>query len=324
MNAYRESMLHIFRKYLEMDRANDDSKFFSYDVVEKIQSSDLMFLHAEYLACDLREIINKYHAWTTRLTAWATWNDLLKKISEGDEKSWEIRNEFLQPIVFFCLHQPSSFKDLLIKYCTIAFHFGNMNRFPSYKDQLVEDNEIFKRLLKNHPEPYKYFLTRSQTLKQLREKSLQWSYRSELLDEIGNLDNEAYEVQSKGWRNHAAHYIPPRLTYGVTRTVTRQVNFQENLVTLDNGTAHIVINKDRKQISYGFGGTTPLDSEKIYEANLQQHSHVQKVLLTIHKVLDEIIATSLAKKLDRLNLTSDLAQFSDSAPVGKEFGAKSV
>lgn len=322
MNAYRESMLHIFKKYLETERANDDSKFFSYDIVEKVESSNLMFPHAEYLACDLREIINEYHAWTMCLTAWAAWNDLLKKISEDDEKSWEIRSEFLEPVVFFCLHQPSSFKDLLIKYCTIAFHLGNMNRFPAYKDQLLEDDAIFKRLQKNHPEPYKYFLTRALALKQLRKKSLEWSYGQELLDAISNLDDETYEFQTKGWRNHAAHYIPPRLTCGHTRTVTRQVSFHEAILDKGNGTAHIVVDKSRKRISYGFGGTLPLDSETTYQANLLQHSHAQTALLLVHKILDEIIAISLAKKLDRLNLTSNVAQFSDSAPIGEEFGAK--
>jgi hypothetical protein len=322
MNAYRESMLAIFKKYLETKKLDDESEFFSYEIIEKIKSAKLMPLHSEYLASDFMEIINHYHDWTMRLLSWSAWNDLLKEYCEDEEKAWEIRSEFLEPTVFFCLHQPSSFKDLLIKYCTIAFHFGNLNRFSDYKDELVEDDEIVKRLQRNHPQPYKFYLSREKAEKQLREISSNWSVSSKLFDAIQMLDNKNYEMYSQGWRNHAAHYIPPRLSFGDTRTVTRSVQFRESWIKNDDDTLHISVDKNRKQISYGFGYTPPLDSQKIFEANSQQKKYAQQALNMVHDLLNEIVSISLMEKLDRLDATSLSAQFTESSPLGEEFGAK--
>jgi hypothetical protein len=296
MNEYRESMLSVFKKYLETKKQDDQSRFFSYDIIDKINSAKLFPLHSEYLASDFMEIINSYHDWTIRLMSWAAWNDVLQDFHNNETKAWEIRNEFLEPIMYFCLHQPSSFKDLLIKYCTIAFHLGNLNFDREYKDELDEDIEVFRRLQKNHAEPYNYFLSRSDSEKQLKRISSPWTIGHRVLEVLAKLDNRIYKVQSQNWRNHAAHYIPPRFHFGDTRTVKRQVVFFRSFIDQHDGTFLEHQDTTRKQIAYGFGGTPPLEINRVFEANFQQHAVAHEILALIHDLLNEIISINLAKK----------------------------
>jgi hypothetical protein len=295
MNEYREPMLNVFKKYLETREQDDQSRFFSYDIIEKIKSTNLFPLHSEYLASDFMEIINSYHNWTIRLMSWAAWNDVLQDFHDDETKAWEIRNEFLDPIVYLCLHQPSSFKDVLIKYCTIAFHLANSNFYGEYKDNLDEDTEVFRRLQKNHAEPYNYFLSRSDAEKQLKRISLSWPIGNRIVEALAKLDSKTYKEQSQSWRNHAAHYIPPRLHFGYTRPVTRQVGFFKSLIDQLDGTFLIHEDKTRKQIAYGFGGTPPLEINRVFEANFQQHAVAHEILALIHDLLNEIISINLAK-----------------------------
>lgn len=288
-------MLSVFKKYLETREQDDQSRFFSYDIIEKVNSTNLFPLHSEYLTSDFTEILNSYHEWTIRLTSWAAWNKLLQDFQDDETKAWEIRNEFLEPIVYFCLHQPSSFKDLLIKYCTIAFHLGNLNFDREYKDDLDEDIEVFRRLQKNHPEPYNYFLSRSDAEKQLKRISLSWPIGARILEALSKLDSKAYKEQSQNWRNHAAHYIPPRLHFGYTRTVTRKVDFFRAYVDQSNDSFLVQEDKTRKQIAYSFGGTPPLEMSQVFGANFQQHAIAHEILTLIHDALNEIITINLAK-----------------------------
>jgi hypothetical protein len=320
MNAYRESMLSIFRDFLELKPPDDQALFFSYDIIDKVKSTKLFPSRAEYLAYDLMEIINCYHDWTIRLQSWRTWNQILKGYSDNEKKAWEIRHEFLEPTAFFCLHQPASFKDLLIKYCTMSFHFGNLERNPEYKDELEEDKEIFRRLQNNHSQPYDYFLSRSKAIDQLVKLSGSWAMAKKILDDLTELDSKTYKDKSKNWRNSSAHYIAPRLQFGDVRPVTRYVSFHEQLVYQPDGTVSISEDKTRKQIFYGFGGTGPLNLEEIYEINTKQNKIVYGIISSIHELLDEIISFDMMKRKNSCEVSSHITLPTGFAASRNEFG----
>jgi hypothetical protein len=320
MNEYKALMLDAFNKYLKAEQSGHATPLFSYDIVESVRSADLRPFDAEHLASDFCDVINQYHAWSLRLNSWAKWNGILKGYQNQDQQAWMIRSSFLEPVAFFCLHQPASFKDLLIKYCTMAFHLANLSRDPFYPDELAEDNEIFKRLQKNDANAHKYFLSRRAALKQLEEISSKWAIGAQIIQLISDLDDADYGDKSQGWRNHSAHYIAPRLHFGGTRPVKRQVHFAESWIKQGDGTISISEDRNKKAISYSFGHTEPLNAEAIYQANAQQLKCAELALIAVHELLNDIVASTTA---NNHTLSEDMAvcTFEESTPLGREFGA---
>jgi hypothetical protein len=288
LRAAREEYWH------HLDLHDSNEPYFSYQSVDDIQALNLRMLDGELLTSDFRDIINAINAWRHRLDSWFAWNQVIVNLEE--DHAWNIRFEFTEPLAYFCMNQPSSFRDLLTKFATMAIHLGNLNYEANYKDELLEDKQIFKRLQKGHAKPYECFLTRDSAESQFRNISNGWQSASRVIELIECLDNDTYKERTKGWRNKSAHYIAPRFDFGYTQLVTRSVGFKEALSSPANVSNEKKSGLSEMQISYGFGGTEALSVAEAHRANREQYDIGYCALRACEQIFLEMSRRKAASK----------------------------
>lgn len=270
----------------ELDGLDDVSPYFSYALVSEIQTWALSAMGGEMLSSNFNELINALNAWNHRLRSWAAWNRVLIGISDEHDR-WDTRSEFVEPLAHFCLHQPSASKDRLVRFATQAVHVGNMRVDPAYKDELVEDEMVFKRLRQSHPKPHAVFLSREKAQAQLQKLATSWPSAGVLMNMVSQLDTEDYRDRTGDWRNRAAHSIPLHFEFGEVERVTRWVEFR---TTFEKGPSGFDFKKDRskKGVSYAFGGFEPLSLEQTMQANRTQFELAEKAMRACEVLLREL------------------------------------
>lgn len=284
---YRALLSDAYQKHwLELDQETSGVPFFSYDTARKVMSWSLPLLGDQLLGSNFNELIIVINAWNHRLRSWAAWNRILASI--GDEKDrWDVRSEFVEPLVFFCLHQPASARDRLIRFATQVVHVGNMHLIAGYRDELREDARVFKRLQQNHEFPHAVFLRRDEAEAQFRERSGEWAAAGALLADVLQLDAEDYRDATGDWLNRAAHGIPQHFEFGEVERVTPEVRFARAKVDVPGG---VEFKKDRtrKSVSYVFGGYDALKLDDVLKANQLQFDVAMRAVGACEKLLCEV------------------------------------
>jgi hypothetical protein len=294
VNNYRNRLRNAHDQYwIYLDQQQDLGPYFSYELAEAMRDWKLRLFDAQLLSADFLEIINLLNAWKHRLSSWLAWNQVLTSFN-NDDFAWEVRREFVEPLAYYCMHQPSSFRDALTKFATIAVHIGNINCDTTYKDELLEDREIFKRLQQEKARPYEYFLSRQKSEAQLHEKSSNWKSAISLIRFLTSLDSEVYKDSTKGWRNKSAHYIAPRFDFGDTQFVKRYVDFHEEVTSPADGGVSFFQDRSKMAVAYGFGATPSLPLSEVYFLNLQQYDSARKAMHTCEQLLQEIYDRKLS------------------------------
>jgi hypothetical protein len=284
---YRSLLSDAFQKHwLELDQEASVVPFFSYDSVREVMSWSLPLLGDQLLASNFNELINAINAWNHRLRSWAAWNRVLTSFSVEKDR-WDVRSEFVEPLVFFCLHQPASTRDRLIRFATQVVHVGNMRLIAGYRDELREDARVFKRLQQNHKFPHAVFLRRDEAEAQFREKSGEWRAAAALLADVLQLDAKDYRDATGDWRNRAAHGIPQHFEFGEVERVTREVAFARTKVDVDGG-VEFKEDRTRKSVSYVFGGYDALKLDDVLKANQSQFEVAMRAVGACEKLLHEV------------------------------------
>lgn len=88
---------------------------------------------------------------------------------------------------------------------------------------------------------------------------------------LREIDDDVYRRTTFDYRNRAAHAIAPRLALGHVGVVTRHVVQATELAAQADGSYLQVPVPGKMVVSYGFGGTPPLDMEAARVANLEQY-----------------------------------------------------
>src|SRR5437899_1224049 len=108
----KQCLERAYRKFLDERESTDLTPWFplSYDVA---RAAATVKWHAPFselmVSGDLQETMNLLNSWRRRLRDWHIWLKVLKDYD--DDASWFMRDHFLEPIVFFCMLQPSSTRD---------------------------------------------------------------------------------------------------------------------------------------------------------------------------------------------------------------------
>jgi hypothetical protein len=113
-------------------------------------------------------------------------------------------------------------------------------------------------------------LTRRQKEARLRSIANKWPEGKALLAAICRMDNDAYKDATSNYRNLSSHTIGPRLGLGTTRTVTRTVQQATRLEQGSDGFFRQVLIPGKMCVTYGFGGTLPLDLDAVLIENERQ------------------------------------------------------
>lgn len=248
---------------------------FSYESCERVEKGNWRLLAGLGVASDLRLAINHLNAWRVRLHEWAAWLKVLE--SHEEQTALELQFHFLDHLMFFCMFQPSGFRDALAQVATQAVHQGNLSTGRTERDELEQDS------LKPG-----WHLKRKQVEAQLKHLCELWTQGQAFINSLSALNSEDYRHLTRNYRNRASHAIPPRFGWGEVGFVTRSIEPWTEFVEQSDGTVQIV-ETEHKSVCYSLGGTPPLELEEMYRANLREHDLASRALEAYCTLLDEIL-----------------------------------
>lgn len=235
---------------------------------------------------ELRESINELNAWLGHLENLKVWEEVLTGYNEED--AWSLRLHFVEPLVRYCMLQPSSTRDRLGKVATNGVHQANLCVDADYKDFLDQDE------LKPGQ-----FLSRKKLETQLVRLVKRWAVGDQLMAALQSLDSEAHRQKTFDYRNEASHFIAPRVEFGEVQFVTRRREPFPELVKQPDGTARLIEHPERKCVAYGFGGIRPLTLAEIIETNLQEYDFAVAALGAYSNLLREAVPLIAARQKAR-------------------------
>jgi len=234
---------------------------------------------------ELREITNNLNHWHGSLRRWQAWNTVIQLY--GADEAWELRREFLEARAHHCLLTPSSIRDTLTFVVTNSMHQVRLMASKGYRDYLEGDPENPSE----KPKP----LNRRQKEKRLARLISIWPDAPEFMASLRKINDEAYRNVTSDYRNQNTHSIGPRLGIGITRTVIRSVAQATMMSKQPDGTYMPTLVPGKMSVSYGLGGTEPLDMEKARAANLDQYRRARECY-TKYRVLLAVGLTSMSPR----------------------------
>jgi len=214
-----------------------------------------------------REIIGSLNVFAEHIGTISIWDMVIDKYNEEDQ--FELRHEFMQLPMYFCLNQPKAIKDRIIYCATHLCHQANLAmNDKKYNDDLPSDYKI--------------------GLKELQKRISKWESGKELISALSKLSSTEFKQATRNYRDMAHHRIPPALEYGLTNFVTR-MGYRENsieYITIENG----ISAKKRlltKGISYAFGGTEPLKSTEMLPILKSEHENARNAFYAYWQMMAE-------------------------------------
>lgn len=277
----RSAITNFLDRYEDATALQPDPMPLPYDPVPSIQTAAWsLFIAEEMVAGELRELTNLLNQWMGALRRWHAWNDVLDGLP--DEVRWGIEWEFVEPLAFMCMFQPSAARDRFIFVATNALHQIRLARDPAAKDELLGD-----------PKPPKYqksYPSRRKKEEQLKAMAEDSSTGATFMLALATLDDNAYQELTFDFRNRASHAIAPRFSVGITSVVVRDCMQRTELEKQPDGTFKDVRVPDKMMTSYSFGGTLPLGMRDAWQVNLAQFEACKRCFAAYVEVLREATA----------------------------------
>lgn len=239
-------------------------------------------LFADFLVDgELRELTNTLNEWRGALRRWYVWLSVLDGFSAED--AWDLQWEFVESTAFQCLFYPSAARDRFTFVATNALHQVRMASDAAYPDRLISDPKPGK-------EDKPGFQPRSKSESQLEEIASPLEGGAAFVAAVRALDEDDYLELTKNFRNLASHAIAPRLTVGHTNMVVRRVVPATTLVQQANGTYKDEPVPGKQHVSYGFGGTEPLQMREVFAGNLAEFQKAADCFNAYVNVLNKALA----------------------------------
>lgn len=215
---------------------------------------------------EIQETINSVNAWGMRLHDWGAWNLVVNSYETDDEKL-EVLNQFVEPVAFFCMLQPSSLADRLMVVSETLLHQANLHVFPDERDRLDQDDLKQGKTLR-----------RSDRRKQLNRLGKHWAKFGAFRDALGAMDGLNYQKVTRNFRDLSIHSFAPRLMIGQVVRATRSIVPWQEMVAQPDGTYLSVDHPTQKAVQYAMQAMEPLPLDVTHSANLAEY---QKALTTM-------------------------------------------
>ena len=235
--------------------------FLPYDFKDEINRYQWRMMADLLVSDELREVTNILNGWQGALLQWHAWNRALETFGEQD--AWELRSNFVEACAHQCLLQPYSVRDTLVFAATNAIHQVRLGLGSGYRDHLEGDPV--------KPGDRPRHLSRRKKEQRLERLMAPWPASTQWFGLLRKIDDDVYRKTTFDYRNRAAHAIAPRLALGHVGMVTRHVVQATELAAQADGSYLQVAVPGKMVVSYGFGGTPPLDMEAARVANLEQY-----------------------------------------------------
>jgi hypothetical protein len=285
----RRSAIELFANRLDAIAAEQpvDGLPLPYDVCPLIEQVAWRIpMLDQMVRGELQELTNSLNQWKGAIRRWQAWVRVLEEYAE--DEAWALQWEFVEPLAFQCMYQPSSARDRFVFAATNAFHQARLATDRVYVDRLEEDPAVAKRKPK-HP-------SRSNKEAQLRRITEPWQGSKDLLASIAAIDGNRYRSVTANFRNLASHAIAPRFNIGITRFVVRQIVARASLVPAGDGRFISAEVPDAVSVSYGFGGTAPLAMSAVLLENAAEFDLAKRCFGRYVKVLDEALLDLPSRK----------------------------
>lgn len=280
----RELFEDAYRKFWDEIERRPIPRFslHPYELCEEVGRGSWLTFTEMMVSGELQEAINLMNAWRSNLFHLDIWSKVLLAYEEHDARS--IQLHFVEPIAFFCMHQPSAARDRMGRIATNSIHQANLATDPNHKDRLDQD--------KKKPGQ---FQSRREVEAQLKRICDRWLHGKSLVSVLKKLDSSRYRKQTFDFRNQASHFIAPRIEAGIVQPVTRQLVPRTEMVMQSDGTYRLENVADETAVSYGIGGIMPLSLDKVIEANMAEYQFASELLQVYSELLREILATMKGK-----------------------------
>lgn len=236
------------------------SSYFPYDF-DFIHDHEWYIFGGAMVEDELRELTNILNRWCGDLRRWHAWNNAIR--CYGENEAWKTRREFVEPLVHHCLLEPSAVRDRFTFVATNAFHQVRLSSEEGYKDRLEGDPK--------QPDEKPAFLSRRRKEKRLAKVIFVWPESKSFLESLAAINDSSYQAATYDYRNRVNHTIGPRLALGITQAVTRSVVQATQMKEQSDGTYRAEPIPGKLSVSYGLGGTDPIDLEEARQLNLKQY-----------------------------------------------------
>lgn len=254
--------------------------FLPYDFADEVNRYQWRMMAGLLVSDELREVTNILNGWQSALLQWHTWNRALEAFDEQD--AWELRREFVEACAHQCLLQPSSVRDMLLFAATNAIHQVRLAMGNEYRDHLEGDPA--------KPGDRPQHLSRWRKEQRLESLMAPWPAAQRWFHLLRRIDDDVYRKSTFDYRNRAAHAIAPRLAVGHVGFVSRHVEQATKLEEQADGSYLQVSVPGKMVVSYGFGGTPPLDMEAARIANLEQYRRTRECFESYRRFLSNAMA----------------------------------
>lgn len=225
---------------------------------------------------DLRDLTNIINRWQRYIYQWEAWNIVLKNKDEANE--WDVRAEFVEPIVHQSLLMPSRIRDTFTSVSTSALHQIRLSIDNFYKDHLEGEQ--------TNPGERPRFLNRRQKENRLFKLAKYWPESTSFITALQKINKEDYIEDTNNYRNLASHYIAPNLEMGETSLITRTVSPAKKIVPIGNNRYEEVNEPGKMSVCYGFGGTPPLNLKETHIKNLEQFNLARTCYIAYRDLLE--------------------------------------
>ena len=237
---------------------------------------------------ELSETTNLINQWLGSLRRWHAWNELLRL--DDDDIRWGAEWEWVEPLAFQSMFQPSATRDRFIMIATNALHQVRLAIDPSVRDELLGDPAA--------PGEQRVYPSRLAKEKQLKQLAKPWAAGKVFIQALGQLDDRDYRQVTSDFRNRASHGIAPRFSAGITSMVTRTRVQATKSEEQPDGSYLVVPVPDKMATSYDFGGTEPLSMDEAWKANLKQFTRARRLFDAYVALLGEATAAMPQRRRD--------------------------
>lgn len=292
MGDWRDEMLAAYGRFHdELERPNESFPgLASFHASERAKATDGSPAWNLSVASEIQELINGANVWGARLHQWRAWNAILDEVTNTDDK-WALLDHFIEPLAFYCLHQPSATSDRLARVAENVLHQANLSVDPTSPDRLIQDRAQGMHLRRN------------ERRKQLDQLGARWSCYQPFAKALAALNGRDYREASRNFRNLSVHSIAPRLELGDVLRAERGVGPWSEPVMQPDGGYLMVEQPDRLCVSYAMGVTEPIPSSDAHAINLEEYQLVRTVLCRFEELIEEICDTIVDQR-NGVRLTS--------------------
>jgi len=275
-DEYRSFLRDSFDEFLQLldGPLEPDDQYLPYEF-PYIAAAKWRFMADAMLQDELREVTNRLHEWRDMLRRWHAWNKVVS--TKAEMPAWDLRREFMDPLMHTSLLMPSAIRDLFTFVGTNALHQIRLHLEAGYEDVLEGDPSA------SDPQPRP--LTRRQKEARLAKLVRTLPGATAFVNCVRQLDDAEYRKKTRNYRNANSHAIGPRIAFGRTQMVTRRVVAATRMETQPDGAVRKVEVPGKYVASYAFGGLPPLDLEVARIASLNQYNIARMCLEKFTAVL---------------------------------------